>query len=179
MLVLWMSPFLPQCLHDSSVADFGFGAFSIVSSIIALQQLYEGKDEIMAGRNMKSGSAKAAPPTPGSLEAKIQEISYWFPNLPGPIFTALAGIMQVHGGHEWCDAFSAAHPEYLAATLHIVIATTLAGHCGMFAVTLRDKKLIGQEAEMGIAGLTNIASLAYIVLLWIEYPWLLTHALLV
>ena len=133
----------------------------------------------MAGRNKKSAAAAAAPPAPGSLEEKIQEISYWFPNLPGPIFTALAGVMQVHGGREWCDAFSAAHPEYLAATLHIVIATTLAGHCGMFAVTLRDKKLIGQDAEMAIAGLTNIASLAYIVLLWFEYPWLLTHALLV
>ena len=77
------------------------------------------------------------------------------------------------------DAFSAAHPEYLAATLHIVLTTTLAGHCGMFAVTLRDKKLIGQDVEMGIAGSSNLMSLAYIVLLWIEYPWLLTHALLV
>ena len=183
MLMLWMSPFLPQALRDCSASDVGFGAFSIISSIMALQQLYEGKDEIMAGRNKKnaasSSSSASAPPAPGSLEAMAQELSYWFPNLPGPIFTALAGVMQVHGGREWCDAFSAAHPEYLACTLHIVLATTLAGHCGMFAVTLRDKKLIGQEAEMAIAGVTNIASLAYIALLWVEYPWLLTHALLV
>jgi len=61
------------------------------------------------------------------------------------------------------------HPEYLAATLHIAIATTLAGHCGMFAVTLRDKKLIGQGGEMAIAGLTNIASLAYIIFLWVQF----------
>ena len=181
MLVLWMSPFLPQALRGCSASDAGFGAFSIVSSVVALQQLYEGKEEIMAGRNKKnaSSSSAATPPAPGSLEAMAQELFYWFPSLPGPIFTALAGVMQVHGGREWCDAFSAAHPEYLACTLHIVLATTLAGHCGMFAVTLRDKKLIGQEAEMAIAGLTNIASLAYVALLWVEYPWLLTHALLV
>ena len=61
------------------------------------------------------------------------------------------------------------HPEYLAATLHIAIATTLAGHCGMFVVTLRDKKLIGQGGEMAIAGLTNIASLAYIIFLWVQF----------
>ena len=174
MLMLWMSPFLPRAVHDCAIVDVGLGGVFIVSSIVALQQFYDGKEEILAGRNKD-----AASPVPGSLAEMIQEICYWFPNLPGPLLTMLAGMMLIHGGREWFDAFSAAHPEYLAASLHGTIATDLAGHCGMFAVTLRDKKLIGQGGEMAIMGLTNIASLAYLALLWVKYPWLLTHALLV
>ena len=174
-LLLWMSPFLPQAMRDCPASDVAFGAFSIATSIAALAKLDSGKDEIMAGRNKHRGGDPASE----TKDSFVQQLMYWFPNLPGPAFTALAGVMQMHGGRAWVDAFSAAHPEYLAATLHIVLTTTLAGHCGMFAVTLRDKKLIGQDVEMGIAGSSNLMSLAYIVLLWIEYPWLLTHALLV
>ena len=87
--------------------------------------------------------------------------------------------IQVHGGREWCDAFSVSHPEYVAISLHIILATTLGGHCGMFAVTLRDKKLIGQAREMALSGIPNIASLLYLILLWVKYPWLLQHGMLV
>lgn len=175
IVTLWMAPFLPECMRDCRAAEMAFGAFSIVTSIAALVKLDAGKNEIMAGRNKQQGGS----PATGSKAGSLQDLAYWFPNLPGPAFTILSGMMQMHGGHQWCDAFSAAHPEYLAATLHIILTTTLAGHCGMFAVTLRDKKLIGQGAEMVIAGTSNIMSLAYVVLLCVEYPFLLTHALLV
>lgn len=103
---------------------------------------------------------------------------YWTPNLPGPTFTALAGVMQMHGGRAWVDAFSALHPEYLPAIFHIMLTASLAGHLGMFGVTLRDKKLIGQGTEMALTGVSNVMSLAFMALLLVEYPWLL-DALLV
>ena len=96
-----------------------------------------------------------------------------FPNLPGPAFTAIAGLLQAQNGHQWLDAFSAQHPEYLAASFHIVMATTLAGHSAMFAITLRDKKLISQASELAITGSTNLASLAYVGALFLHFPWLM------
>jgi hypothetical protein len=85
----------------------------------------------------------------------------------------MAGLLQAHNGHLWLDAFSSQHPEYLAATFHIVMATELAGHSAMFAITLRDKKLISQATELAIAGSTNLASLAYVGYLFLHFPFLM------
>jgi hypothetical protein len=195
MMVLWMSPSWP--LRDFHAADIAMGGSSILTSLYALVELQKSKDEAMALRNKQpsrqpaaaaAGAAAADPsaqattaqqgeaPAPAaqqlSQQAWYQDLMYWFPNLPGPIFTAIAGLLQAHDGHLWLDAFSAQHPEYLAATFHIVMATTLAGHSAMFAITLRDKKLISQATELAITGTTNLASLVYVGALFAHFPWL-------
>jgi len=83
MLVHWMSPFLPpQAVRDCTVTDVGFGAVSIVSSIVALQQLYEGKEEIMAGRNKAKGSP--SPPPSEALQRRFRSSATGSPTYPGP-----------------------------------------------------------------------------------------------
>ena len=174
VILYWMSPFLPEALRDCRPFDIGLGLLNTASSAYALQQLYGAKAEAMAGRNKNGPYVEAY-----AGESLVQDVAYFFPNLPGIYATFLSGMIELNGGRGWMDAFSAAHPEYLGATFNIVLATTLAGHCGFFAVTLRDKALISQEVEMLMAGGTNILSLVYVALIWFVYPWLLRDALLV
>jgi hypothetical protein len=95
-----------------------------------------------------------------------------YPNVPGPCFTATTGLLQACLGGSWLAAFSSQHPEYLALAFHMITATTLTGHLGMFAITLRDKKLIGQHAEMLLAGGSTLGGVLYVVFLFQQFPWL-------
>jgi len=198
-MVLWMSPSWP--LRDCHAADIAMGGSSILTSLYALVEVQKNKDEAMAQRNKQpsrqpsrqpaeaaAGAAAADPaaaattaqqgeaPAPAaqqlSQQAWYQDLMYWFPSMPGPTFTVIAGLLQAHDGRLWLDAFSAQHPEYLAATFHIVMVTTLAGHAGMFAITLRDKKLISQATELAITGTTNLGSLVYVGALFAHFPWM-------
>ena len=174
-ITLWMSPFLPEALRDCRPFDIGLGLLNMASSAYALQQLYGAKAEVMAGRNKKKGTFTEA----YVGESLVQDAAYFFPNLPGCFATFLSGMVEVNGGRGWIDQISAAHPEYLGITFNIILLATLAGHIGSFAVTLRDKGLISQEAEMIIAGGSNVLSLVYVALLLVQYPWFMHDALLV
>ena len=173
LIVAWMMPFLPEAISNCPAIDIGLGVFNLLGSAYAWHQVYSNKDEAMAGRNKLR-----TPPAPGSTEEALQDLAYFFPNIPGILATALVGVVQLHGGRHCMDTYSALHPEFVAATFHGILAMTLAGHCGLLGITLRDKGLISQEAEMMLAGATNIFSLAYNILLWVEYPWLVPHAML-
>lgn len=95
-----------------------------------------------------------------------------FPNYQGPLLTAAGGLLMARDGHAWMEAFTSVHPEYTAASFHFILSTTLAGHIGMFGVTLRDKKLVGQDAELLITGAPFLASGVFVGMLFIHFPWL-------
>lgn len=79
----------------------------------------------------------------------------------------------MHNGHAWFHTFLTENPHFFATSLHTIVRTTLVGHLGMFAVTLRDKRLIGQDMEMLMMGGPNLLNMAYMAWMLAASPELL------
>lgn len=178
--LFWTSPIFPELLRCSSV-DFMLGLAGLTYNAYTLATLEEHKQEALACRNKvkRIGDASPSSPAPGVVADRLldndayQWLMYWLPNIPGPVFTLFISLVLMHSGSGWLPHFTKEHPEYLAAAWHITMTTTLAGHLGMFAVTLRDKKLISQDVEMLLTGMPNLISLVFTAAVWMHYPWLI------
>ena len=72
----------------------------------------------------------------------------------------------------WLLGFQATHPAHAAVAFHFGLITTLAGHAGMFAPTLRDRRRISRETEAAVCAVSSYAAVALLISFMFRYPWL-------
>jgi hypothetical protein len=191
MFTLWLSPYWPR--GGGAAADVAIGAAVVAVSLaqLATQASAGHRAAIARGRRARapagaaaaaaasadevsSSSSAAAGPAPaaGDLPAWAASAAYFQPAAVGPVMMAAAGAIQACVPFTWLAAFQAVHPEHAAIAFHFSLITTLAGHAGMLAPTLRDRRGLSQAAEAAVCAASSYGALALLAAFALRFPWL-------
>jgi hypothetical protein len=170
LFTMWLSPFWPRSALGPA-ADAAVGAAVVAVSVAQLTTQASGRhrEAIKHGRRAKAlvGTDAAA-----DLPGWAASAAYFQPATVGPVMMGLAGAIQLCVPFTWIAGFQAAHPEHAAIAFHFGLITTLAGHAGMLAPTLRDKRRISQRAEAAVCALSSYAAIALLTAFLLRFPWL-------
>jgi hypothetical protein len=181
LFTLWLSPYWPRGGAGGGCYAFDAAMGAAIVALSCAQLATQGdashRTAIAHGRRDKAAAASAAAAPAAAAGATdlpgwAASAAYFQPAAVGPVMMIAAGAIQACVPAAWLSTFQGAHPEHAAIAFHFGLITTLAGHAGMFAPTLRDRRRISQRTEAAVCAVSSYAALGLLAAFMLRYPWL-------